>query len=315
MAATRVHARDATASRTAPLLALTVALCACSAVLGIESAHVVDGGGVDAAASSSSSGAGSDASRDTSGGPDTSASIDGASADAHPTDGTAGGAVVFNGNTIHGDNFAASGNVLTLPYTVPPGAGRLLVVALGSWSGASPTTFAMTYAGQALTRQIVQARNGMPDTGADQAELWSLVDPPVGTSSIVVTVTTSGAPFFGIVASGWTGVDPTSPIAATGFDAFVGQGPQVISATLACTAGQVVVDALDDDGTPGPPRDPRMGPAPQQLLYSRTTELNGNEIADSSYEACGGSMVTPSWDLTAAGSGPYVAMVLQPMGP
>ena len=76
----------------------------------------------------------------------------------------------------------------TMMHTVGAGADRLLLVSLIT-DYAEVTATAITYGGSPLT--LVGAIDALYDDG--RVELWKLVDPPVGTASVNVTVSGTSA--------------------------------------------------------------------------------------------------------------------------
>lgn len=154
------------------------------------------------------------------------------------------GAVVVNaaGAPSPGIAFDASGSVVqnstatsfTWSHTLS-GSDRFLAVSVSIRNQQSETVSGVTYAGTPLT--FVGARAN--ETSA-QVEIWQLVAPAVGTDNVVVTLSAPAKIVGGAVSL--TGVDQTTPVAASGFTAGSSTNPSLTFTAVATSAW--VIDAL-----------------------------------------------------------------------
>ena len=125
---------------------------------------------------------------------------------------------------------------LTFSHTVPSGNNRALVVTTGHQDDAR-TVNSLTYGGVALTKAVDQTSSNT------RATLWYLLNPPVGTANVVVTI--SAVENLSAMALNLSGVHQTTPIGTA-----VGATGQSVapSATVVSAAGEWVVAALATGG-------------------------------------------------------------------
>jgi len=187
------------------------------------------------------------------------------------------------------------------PHTVSAGTDRVLIVG-GAIRAGAPVNFTnMTYNGIALTRIL-----GV--TGADdvRAELWYLINPPVGTFDVRLTASASRNLAGGAMT--FTGVHQTTPIGTP--DSAGGQSNST-SVTVTSAPGEMVVDvvAQRDPGTMGTLT---AGPLPQAEQYRRDHTNTNMRIAGST--EVGAASVTMSWTFTLDPRHAQVAVPLKPSG-
>lgn len=130
-----------------------------------------------------------------------------------------------------------SSNSLAWSHTVNAGADRVLVVQVAIDAVAAPA-ISVTYNGVALT-QIGRGE------GSHAVELWALVDPAVGTGSVVVSFAGFTAAAGG--ATTYNGVDQDAPFGM--FASASGTGT-LSSVTLASALGDRVIDVQHWQGNP-----------------------------------------------------------------
>jgi len=144
-------------------------------------------------------------------------------------------AISSNGTTTSAQT--SSSNSLAWSHTVNAGADRVLVVQVAIDAIAAPA-ISVTYNGVALT-QIGRGE------GSHAVELWALVDPAVGTGSVVISFAGPTAAAGG--ATAYNGVDQDSPFGM--FASASGNGT-TSSVTLASAVGDRVIDAQHWQGNP-----------------------------------------------------------------
>src|SRR5262245_16341287 len=111
-------------------------------------------------------------------------------------------AIVFDARSV----MSGSGATFTLPHTVGVGNDRILIVGVSTFNSAKTVT-AMTYAGQPMTR--IGFLDGGTGSNDRRMEMWRLVNPPMGTANVVVTMSSASKTVVG--AASFFGVDPTTP--------------------------------------------------------------------------------------------------------
>jgi hypothetical protein len=184
------------------------------------------------------------------------------------------GAVVVNaaGAPSPGIAFDASGSVVqnataasfTWSHTVS-GSNRILVAGVSIRNQQNETVSSVTYAGIPLT--FVGARSN--ETSA-RVEIWQLVAPAVGTDNVVVTLSAPAKIVGGALSL--TGVDQTTPIAASAFAAGSSENPTISLTAVATTAWVIDALAFRSTGTSGPTATPGGG---QEQRTSGYTETGG----------------------------------------
>lgn len=148
----------------------------------------------------------------------------------------------FGATTTDFDN--AMPTSLTTSRTQVAGSDPVLVVSVATEN--DPTHDSVTFNGVNLTKQADSLRAGQRRT-----TLWTLVNPPVVTANIVVTLGSAGD--IGMIATSWENVDQTTPVNATAVNDDIpppdANGDPTI--TVASAAGEVAIDAFghDDDAT------------------------------------------------------------------
>ena len=177
---------------------------------------------------------------------------------------------------------------LTFSHTVNSGSDSILIVEVtSSHGGAGDPVTSVTYGGQNLT--LLGSAN-LPN--AESADIWYLLAPPVGTASVVVTLT--GSCHFVAGATDYFGVDQATPlgtlVTATG-------NSSTPSLTVASAAGQLVIDSLIAQGDVAPIAP--SGPG-QTQLWSQTTGTSAGDALGGGSDQAGASSVTMSWTQSSA---------------
>ncbi|MGF1453674.1 MAG: PKD domain-containing protein [Opitutales bacterium] len=131
--------------------------------------------------------------------------------------------------TVSGGSSSFSG------VTVPDVANRVLVVTVGSESGAQVS--AMTFGGQSLTQAAAISE------GASHVSIWYLVNPPATTASINASWPSN--PFNGPSMAYYvvSGIEQSNPIAATGSDS-VSSGSSTSVTLTGAPSASFAVDAI-----------------------------------------------------------------------
>jgi uncharacterized repeat protein (TIGR01451 family) len=226
--------------------------------------------------------------------------------DTSNNDGSAAGANVVtivspqgSPSFVSGANATAT-NVSTMfwSHTVPSGANRLLLAGF-SFGDNSKTVLSVTCGGTNLSfvgRSAVYRG----------VELWSLVNPPVGTANIVATW--SGKADTVLWSASFTNVDQTSPLGS--FQSASAQSTTP-SLTVGSATGNLVVDILAATGDAGT----LTADANQTTIAADNTgTAGGNARGGGSYKT-GASSVTMSWTLEASKSWDLGAVTLNAARP
>ncbi len=113
--------------------------------------------------------------------------------------------------TITTDNTSStnqsSASSVTFRHTTGSGTNRLLLVGVSLFYGSGAQVNSITYGGQALA--LVGAKtDGSPQV---RAEIWRLVNPPSGTTNVVVTLSAK-SDGFAVGAMTFTGVEQSTPL-------------------------------------------------------------------------------------------------------
>ncbi|MFQ5858700.1 MAG: hypothetical protein ACE5LU_24120 [Anaerolineae bacterium] len=182
------------------------------------------------------------------------------------------GAVVVNaaGAPSPGIAFDAAGSVVqnstaasfTWSHTVS-GSNRMLVVGVSIRNQQNETVSGVTYAGTPLT--FVGTRSN--ETSA-RIEIWQLVAPAVGTDNVVVTLSAPAKIIGGAISL--TGVDQTTPIAASAFTAGSSTNPTINLSNVATSAWVIDAMAFRSTGTSGPTATPGGGQDQRTSGYTET---------------------------------------------
>ena len=172
-----------------------------------------------------------------------------------------------------------SGTSFTFSHTTGTGTNRLLLVGVSMQQGGQSVS-GVTYGGISLT-QVSFRSNGTGGTST-RMEIWQLVNPPVGVTNVVVTLSATSQAAIG--AATFSGVDQTTPfgtfVSATGNSAT----PSVIATSA---AGELVFDTMSSrngaTATQG---------AGQTLLWQDTAQAN---VTGGGSTEPGAASVTMSW--------------------
>jgi uncharacterized repeat protein (TIGR01451 family) len=206
-------------------------------------------------------------------------------------------AIVFDARSV----MNGSGASFTLPHTVGVGNDRILIVGVSTFN-ANKTVTAMTYAGQSMTR--IGFLDGGTGSNDRRMEMWRLVNPPLGTANVVVTMSSSSKTVVG--AASFFGVDPTTP-----HGAFVSNEANTNLATLAVPSavGELVIDCLSVQGNAATAL---VGPGQTQLWNDFTRAVGGAVVGAASTEP-GAASVTMTWSLSAVDYWVMGAVSLKPV--
>lgn len=148
------------------------------------------------------------------------------------------GAIRLNGTpTVSKGN----GSSLSWSHTVEAGANRLLIVGVSWRSDDGQTVSSVSYAGQPMT-PVVDKSQPAAATGATRVtvQIFRLIDPPVGTANVNVTLSAATGVVGGALAL--SGVNQTTPIEATASNSDRSTTPNVSVMTL--TGNAWVVDTV-----------------------------------------------------------------------
>ncbi|HEU4365568.1 MAG TPA: hypothetical protein VFT13_08910 [Candidatus Krumholzibacteria bacterium] len=181
----------------------------------------------------------------------------------------------------------ANGAALTFPHPIGIGIDRALVVGVSTYN-ANKTVASLTYGGTPLTR--VGFRDGGSGSDDRRMELWMLVDPPIGTADVAITM--SGGAKVVAGAASFFGVDALTPTG--GFLSAEGNG-SLASIVVPSVAGALVMDVLSvagDAATAG------VG-AGQSQMWNLWSQSNPGSVVGAASIEPGAAAVTMSWNLAS----------------
>jgi hypothetical protein len=190
--------------------------------------------------------------------------------------------IVFDSAASSAASDNANAVTVTWSHTIGNGNNRILVVYVAI-NGQPNSVTAVTYGGQALTRQTVS------DGIWPGYQIWTLVNPPVGTANVVVGYPTPAA--IAGASSSYFGVDQTTPIRAINATRTSFYGSGTGSTSVNSNTGDLVVDMTAMGSTDTDTLTPATGQTPRW-------NQNGNswlKAAGSSKPGASGS-TTMTWN-------------------
>lgn len=187
----------------------------------------------------------------------------------------------------------------TWSVTVPDGA-DLLVIAIGSNEGTLADLTSVTYGGTALT--LLAHDQAAIDATCRRADLYYMVNPPVGTANAVVTLPLSAA--FIATAIMFSGVDVDDPFGTPVI--FKSTSTIAPSTTVTATDTDVVLGVLAQRNTTG--STVTGTPAMEQLYLTPASAGNANR-AGASLQAGQASVVT-SWSWTGSDDATLISVAI-----
>ncbi len=197
----------------------------------------------------------------------------------------------------------ANGNTLVFSHTVGLGVDRVLVVGVSIYN-ANKTVASLTYGGLPLTQ--IGFLDGGTGNNDRRMEMWMLVNPPVGTADVSITMSSGAKLVAG--ATSFFGVNTATPIGG-----FFSNEAQTNLATIAVpsAAGELVMDVLSVTGNAATAL---VGPGQSQLwnLYSQS---NGGAVVGTASTEPGAASVTMSWNLATTEYWVVGAISLKPAPP
>jgi hypothetical protein len=191
--------------------------------------------------------------------------------------------------TIHSAAYAVvvpGTSKTVVSYTVPPGSGRVLVLATHHTHGP------FVYAGQALTTHMV--------SDDPNVRLHTLIDPPVGTANLEVV----SDDYFegGYIVQAFDGVDTAAlatPVVKSGY---TGSG-QVVGETLATAAGDLLVALVAGTFNVGITNGSGVSATPSTQVYDGVRYKLGTKLAS-------GTSTTIDWTLSGEANWAHAALRL-----
>jgi hypothetical protein len=214
---------------------------------------------------------------------------------------TGGSAIAVDATTTRK---AVGTNTISFSHTTGTGANRLMLVGISKEDDLGAATFevsGITYGGQALTRRVQNT------SSEAEGEIWSLVNPPSGTATLLVSFTGAEAIDSAVVGvTTFTGVNQTTPFSATN-SATGTTSPATL--TISSPSGEWVFGtlALDDS------RDATSS-AGQTQLWSDFPEIASTDgIRGAGCVKTGAGSTTVSWTI-AADNWVLCAVSLKPAG-
>lgn len=206
----------------------------------------------------------------------------------------------YAATTIVFDNASSSnGSTASLSWShqVVSGSNRILIVGVSN-RGAKVVN-SVSYGGTALTQIGFQNGGG----NSSRADLWYLLNPPIGTASVVVSLAASTAVAAG--ATSFSGVDQTAPLGTKNSS---GNSSTTASVVVSSAIGELVVDAVSATGDASTLT---VGGGQTQRWNNKTGTSGGDAIGAGS-TADGAASVTMSWTLGVSKSWAVIAVPLKP---
>lgn len=194
---------------------------------------------------------------------------------------------------VFGTASGSSNGTVTISFTVPSLSNRMLKVCVGEHQG---TVSNVTYGGVSLTKEVTIAT-----AFNETAEIWGMVNPPVGTANVVVTRSGGDSNMVGVVGL----YDCKQSLATTTASA---QGT-VSTSTLPITTtanGSIVLDCICGESV---------------FTNSVGQDQNFN-VSVSSYQNTAGASklvniagtTSTSWTLASSQRRAHVSLVVEPIG-
>jgi uncharacterized repeat protein (TIGR01451 family) len=175
---------------------------------------------------------------------------------------------------------AAGSSTLSWSHTVGSGSNRLLVVEVAVNVGNPLPVTSVTYGGQPLTAQVQN------DGGNPIVEIWTLVSPPTGPGTILVTYPVMADLVGGSVS--FAGVDQATPVRASSQNRASNEPPVNVSVSVTTLVGDVVIDAFAVQGA-APTGMPAAGQTTQWTL------VQGSLFGGGSTKPGAAGSTTMSW--------------------
>lgn len=221
-------------------------------------------------------------------------------------------AIVENGSSAIVANDVSSGSSntgtsLTFPHVVAAGDTVLLV---GVSVDRNDTTVSVTYNTQPLTLTAFTNDTG-GGGGRPKAQIWSLVNPPVGTFNVIVTLNTSEQVIAGAVSFAGVNTTTSFDVAAT---TNVGNGTIATVPITPATNNAWVFEVVAVDNNPAlamTAQANRIGPRWNLTVSSNVVRGAASTIGPINPAA----LVTPRWTWVGNRRWAQAAVALRPGGP
>ena len=196
-----------------------------------------------------------------------------------------------------------SGVTFTFPHTVGVGVNRVMIVGVSVFNS-NKTVTSITYAGQPLTR--VGFLDGGSGSDDRRMEMWRLVNPPMGTANVVMTMSSSAKVVAGVAS--FFGVNTAAP-----HGTFASNEGKTNLATLVVpsAAGELVIDCMAVQGNAA---SATVGAGQTQLWNDFTRSVGGAVVGAASTEP-GAASVTMTWNLAKVDYWVIGAVSLKPAPP
>ena len=212
------------------------------------------------------------------------------------TAGRADAAIAFDARSVS----VGTAVTFTFPHTVGIGSDRVMIVGVSVYN-ANKTVSSISYAGQALTRLgFLDGGSGSNDR---RMEMWRLVNPPMGTANVVVTMSSSAKVVVG--AASFFGVNPATPNGT-----FVSNEANTNLATLTVPSavGELVIDCMAAQGNAAT----TIAGSGQTQLWNDYSRSNGGAVVGTASTEPGAASVTMSWGLASVDYWVIGAVSLKP---
>lgn len=192
-------------------------------------------------------------------------------------------------------------NSISWSHTINPGPDRLLVVSFGSFQEEHASVH---FGGQSLTKLAETQYSSTYDRNS----IWYMIDPPVGTYNVTVTLVSGQTDTITGGAVSFTGVNQSNPFGTVATTSGVSQYPSI---QVSSTDGELVFDSLVNSKRTE--EEPGSGQTEQWAEHTCWTSCstNGNINAAGSTEN-GAASVTMSWTLAVERAFALIAAPIKP---
>jgi len=187
-------------------------------------------------------------------------------------------AILSSSSVVQNNNNNSS--TQNLAYVLPAGNNRLVVVT-SSGSGNMTDIVSVTCNGNAMTQAAHRAEGAITNTINDNTGIWyTVMGSSASTTAANITVTYGGNFFYIVTATGFSGVDQTTPVSG-------GTTNTSSSISVSSASGNMVIDSIAASGT--------AAAGGGQTLVASNTNLVFGGVSGGASTAAGASSVSMSW--------------------
>lgn len=193
--------------------------------------------------------------------------------------------------------------LVTLPVTIPDGAGRFLIVAVQLGAGCNdmiPSVVSVLYDSVALAQ--LATISGTPCGAGSRSDQWHLVAPATGTHNVVVALS-GNADSVHVGALAFAGVNQVTPVRGTATASGAGESSSVV---IASSVDDLVVNTVGDGNSVSGPG------TGQTQRYLRNVDSSNTLNNSAASTAPGASSVAMAWKFGANDEFQTISTSLRP---